>query len=225
MFLIVLYLFLSLQPLVLKLEHEVQRPTSKHFILAGLHQSWCDGWHSYTVGMDKHTTSLHTSWRCCLWFGCVLQIGGKHANFRPTGEAAGSNWAILSSKHTQNSEKGKTHQHGLQLSEIIAVVKIRPSSERHVSHKHVHIVDEVIMQTYTQTQALLKSTHAITRIHKHLTTSNTNIYFKLNTGLESLATGITPLAHKHNGPIGTFAPWHHPHVGSGVLSDPKSLII
>lgn len=166
-------------------------------------------WHRLT-----HHLAAHTSRQCCLWFGCVLQIGGKHANFRPTGEAAGSDQAMFSSstKHTHTnthvqtcthtkSEKGKTHQPELRLGEITAVVKILLlSSERHVSHKHFHTVNEVITQTY----CAFARTQKYTRTHKHFLTATptiscVNIYFKLNT----FAARITCLIHKNNGPVGT----------------------
>ena len=58
-----------------------------------------------------------------------LQIGGKHANFRPIGEAAGSGRVVSLLSHMRkneknpNSENGKAHQPEVQVSEITAVVK------------------------------------------------------------------------------------------------------
>lgn len=87
--------------------------------------------------------------QCCLWLGCGLQIGGKHANFRPSRVAAGSDRPCSSAqqknthtrthaqhtethicKHTESKplKEANTHQPELQPGEIIPAVEKYGSS-------------------------------------------------------------------------------------------------
>lgn len=163
-----------------------------------------------------------------------LQIGGKHANFRPTGEAAGSDQAMWCSPcahvHTQrhtpahrhicnpNSENGNMHQ----LTEITPVVKIWPSRERRVSQNTF-----TQSMKYTTIHLTLAHTHMDSQACKQCTTTTSCVFqTKYGTRLCQHPDYSAHSKKKNNGPIGTrLALWHHPHVGSGVLSKPEVLII
>lgn len=94
-----------------------------HFILSGLHHTPELIWYAARQRNRhnlKNRLPIHYQALLAVGFGCVLQIGGKEANFRPTGVAAGSKRQCSSlqpknkTKTTKTPHRTHTHTHSVR---------------------------------------------------------------------------------------------------------------